>query len=138
MRKSCVRSQGGLRSHTRDRTRREGERQRAIQGIESIVYVRRVCPSSTVYYCLCWCLLSMSVSLLFFSYNDPPLFLHVPCSFSILCLSSVRLSCVQSLSVVRPVTVRSDVTILPSNTQESKHRLTASAVTLCTGTLPVA
>jgi hypothetical protein len=101
------------------------------------MYVGSVRQALSTTVCVGVCCRCLSVCC-FFRDNDPPLFLHVPCSFSILCLSSVRLSCVQSLSVVRPVTVRSDVTILPSNTQESKHRLTASAVTLCTGTLPVA
>jgi hypothetical protein len=57
MRRSCVRNQGGLRSYTRDKTRQERERQRETQSRESIVYVRRVFPSSTVYCCLCWPLL---------------------------------------------------------------------------------
>jgi hypothetical protein len=50
--------------------------------------------------------LSTTVCVFFLlSPNNSPPALHIPCLFLILCLSSIRLSCVQSPSIVRPVPV---------------------------------
>jgi hypothetical protein len=101
--------QGGMRNYTRDRTKRRGRGQRTIQSREPIVYVRKVCPSSTVYHCLCWCSLPVCPSVVVvFRPSSKYLSaqaLSVVCPITVRRVSNHCLLCFQRLCVVCPTTV---------------------------------